>query len=83
MKISQAFSHYTFEASDRKLVSVTDIQGIGELYTRSTNTYGGSSSGIDWSSQSRRDSEDAVIWDMLVSEHSYDRISVDPCVRIC
>ena len=32
LEISQAFSHFTFEASDRKLV-IVDIQGIGELYT--------------------------------------------------
>lgn len=31
-EISQAYSHFTFEASDRKLV-IVDIQGIGELYT--------------------------------------------------
>ena len=32
LEISQAFSHFSFEASDRKLV-IVDIQGIGELYT--------------------------------------------------
>jgi len=32
VEISQAFSHFTFETSDRNLV-IVDIQGIGELYT--------------------------------------------------